>query len=159
MEVLISEIDPHVTYDTDGSWSVHPGAQLTPAAKAFVTEALSASANFKTEAALGQSASTTQNALVSAGYRDLKFYWWGARISLASGDAQGIGYSWRTSGGSAAVSQFLGYFGYSGWAVGAAAVLVPAYAATIWLVDRIGGYRGVHLHVPWTIIPTYITPQ
>jgi len=51
------------------------------------------------------------------------------------------------------------YFGYSGWAVSVASVMVPAYAITIWYVNKVGGNRGVYMNVPWTIIPTYIYPQ
>jgi hypothetical protein len=88
----------------------------------------------------------------------IRFYWWGARVSVRTGAAQGIGYAWRTAGGAAAGSSCSTTAGRGGRLV-RRGVLVPAYAWTISYVDRVGGYRGVHMNVPWTIIPTFITPQ
>src|SRR5688572_25235192 len=68
----------------------------------------------------------------------IRFYWWGARVAVPSGVAQAVAYAWRTSGGAAAVRVFLASYGWSGWAVGPAGALVPAYAVTIWYVDRVG---------------------
>lgn len=153
LEALIAEVDPHVVYH-DGSWSLDPNAKLTPQAQAFVTQALTASAGMRIEAPEDVSALA-----VAGGVRSLTAYWWGYRIGLKSGDAQAVSLAWRTSGASSAIKVFLGYFGYSGWAVGAAGLLVPTYAVTIAYVDKQGGYRGVFLNVPWTIVPTVITAQ
>lgn len=157
MEALIAEVDPHVQYAADGSWSIASNAELSPAASEFVGHARAASA--AVTLSTGVSAAGGPSFAAAPNQSGITRYWWGMRVSVRTGAAQGIGYAWRTAGGAAAVRVFLQYYGWSGWAVGAAGVLVPAYAWTIAYVDRVGGYRGVHLNVPWTIIPTYITPQ
>lgn len=158
LEALIAEIDPYVQYAADGSWNIAPGAELSPAAAEFASQARAAStAVMLTTGRL--SVLGGPNFAAAANQSGIRFYWWGARVSVPTGAAQGVGYAWRTAGGAAAVRAFLQYYGWSGWAVGAAGVLVPAYAWTIAYVDRVGGYRGVHMNVPWSIVPTYITPQ
>ncbi len=157
MEALIAEVDPHVRYAADGSWSIDSGARLSPAAAEFASQARAASSAVMLTT--GVSVPGGPSFAAAPNQSGIRFYWWGARVSVRTGAAQGIGYAWRTAGGAAAVRVFLQYYGWSGWAVGAAGVLVPAYAWTISYVDRVGGYRGVHMNVPWTIIPTYITPQ
>ncbi|HEV7590359.1 MAG TPA: hypothetical protein VGO40_19775 [Longimicrobium sp.] len=158
LEALIAEIDPHVRYAADGSWALAPGAKLSPAAAEFARQAHAAS--MKALAGRVQlSRSGEPRFTTVANQSGIRFYWWGARVSVPSRATQGIAYAWRTSGAPAAVKTFLSYFGYSGWAVGVAGVLVPAYALTIGYIDRVGGYRGVYMHVPWSIVPTYITPQ
>jgi hypothetical protein len=157
LQALIEEIDPHVRYVADGSWSIASDAPLSPAAAEFARQARAASAAVMLSS--GVSVTGGPSFAVAPNQSGITRYWWGMRVSVRTGAAQGIGYAWRTSGGAAAVRVFLQYYGWSGWAVGAAGVLVPAYAWTISYVDRVGGYRGVHMNVPWTIIPTYITPQ
>jgi hypothetical protein len=89
--------------------------------------------------------------------RGVAMYWWGARISLRTGAAQEISSFWQISGDPTAVQLFLQYFGYSRW--GGLRALVPAYAWTIGYVDRVGGRRGVHMYVPWSVIPACIAPR
>jgi hypothetical protein len=159
-QVLISEVDPHVVYRSDGSWSISPDARLSAAAAAFVQESLAGAARTGEEPALEYERGNNSNSPMSqSGSRSLKRYWWGYRIGLKSGDASAFKEAWNRAGAAGAVKLFLMYFGHSGWAVAAAPTLVPAYATAIWYVDRLGGYRGVYLDVPWTIIPTYIHPQ
>lgn len=162
---LIAEIDPHVRYHANGTWSVDPAARLSPSAVRFALDAQRHSAEHVAQGVrLSRNPVAAGGAPVyalatSANYQGLAFYWWGARVSLRSAVAQEIYSSWWKRGVRAAVQAFLKYFGYSGWAVNAAGALVPAYAWTIGYVDRVGGYRGVHMHVPWSIVPTYIAPQ
>lgn len=158
LEALIAEVDPYVRYAADGSWSLAPEAKLSPAAAEFARQAHAMSQNVLTANAQltqpgGPRLATAPN------QSGIRFYWWGARVAVPSGVAGAIRHAWRTSGGAAAVRVFLTYYGWSGWAVSAAGALVPAYAATIWYVDRVGGYRGVFMYVPWSIVPTYIAPQ
>lgn len=157
-EALIAEINPHILYDDVGRWRIADGAQLSKTAAEFVQAAQSASAGQSVENP-ARSGVAALSYTTGGGVRGIGWYWWGARVSLRSGDVQGVSEAWRTAGGAAAVRTFLSYFGYSSWLAGAAGYLVPMYAWTIWYVDRTGGYRGVHLYVPWSLVPTFITPQ
>jgi len=160
LTALIAEVDRYVAYKPDGTWAVDPSAMLSPQARQFVTEALSKSDRASiAESRAGTAATFGATLANSGGVRSLTCYWWGCRLGFKTGDAQGVAHAWRTAGAKGAIKVFLGYFGYSGWAAGVAAVLVPAYAITVSVVDRLGGYRGVYMNVPWSIAGTVITPQ
>lgn len=157
LEALIAEIDPHVRYGPDGSWSIASDAPLSPTASEFA---------FQAQAAFAAATRSTGQPTARGGLRlaaapnqsGIQFYWWGARISIRSAAAQEMWQAWRTGGNPAASRVFLRYFGSSAWAAGAAGV-VAAHAWTIAYVDRVGGYRGVHMFIPWTLRPVYISPQ
>jgi hypothetical protein len=165
LEALIAEVEPHVRFNADGTWSVDGAANLSADALRFASEAQAASlAAIRSGAVLERlpSARVDGPSYATAprpNQQGVAMYWWGARISLRTGAAQGISSSWQISGGPTAVQLFLQYFGYSRWVAGIAGALVPAYAWTIGYVDRVGGRRGVHMYVPWSVIPTYIAPQ
>jgi hypothetical protein len=165
LTTLVAEIEPYVRFHDDGTWSVDPAASLSPAAAEFAREAQRSSAalldhGVQLSRAPSSGPSSPAYAVFSSwNHQGLTRFWWGYRVSLRSATAQEIYSAWWRSSVSSAIKAFLRHFGYSGWAVGAAGTLVPAYAWTIGYVDRVGGYRGVHMNVPWSIVPTYIAPQ
>jgi hypothetical protein len=162
LESIIAEVDPHIRYDVAGNWTLDASAHLSAEAAAFVQAARQQFAVVRAElnSVPASTFGVSRAALYApANQSGITFFWWGARIAMPTNAITGVSAAWRLSGGAAAVRVFLSYYGWSGWAVGAAGVLVPAYAFTIDYVDRLGGRRGVFLNTPWTIIPTYIAPQ
>lgn len=88
----------------------------------------------------------------------VNWYWWGARIALSNDHLNAVLDAARRAGLSGVVGQ-MAKVGLTGsWAASVAGPVVAAWLATINYVNRMGGHRGVYIHITWATL-TWVTAQ
>lgn len=153
-EALAVELEPHLRPSADGTWTIAPNVVLSPGARRFVDVAAHEMKGVVGDGALIETgrAPLPVAAYVGSNYTGIRWYWWGARISLSSANVGALASTVRLAGVGGAVQFFVRALLAPVWVVNIVPLLVAYWMAVISAVNAAGGRRGVHIDVTWATL-------
>lgn len=160
-DALAGELEPHLRKGENGTWTVDTDAPLSPSARAFMEVAsreMREAVPMREKIEVGPAFLHLPTGDVGPNYNGIRWYWWGARISISSANVGALANAVRMAGVGGAVQFFVRALLAPAWVVNIVPLLVAYWMAVIAAVNASGGRRGVHIYVTWATL-IFVRPQ